>query len=98
MQQRSPCRFHTISSPEPQEALNYTTGGSWFYFDLTESGDQVAFGFRGPDGSPFRHHGDIGARIKAFAVKRLYEIYRADQSKKHLAWESDLVFAGDLGL
>lgn len=36
--------------------------------------------------------------LRYFAVKRLFEIYRADQSKEHLAWVSDLGLAGDLGL
>lgn len=31
------------------------------------------------------------------AVKGLFEIYTADQGKQHLAWVSELRFAGDLG-
>ena len=36
--------------------------------------------------------------LRDFAVKRLFEIYRADQGKGHPAWVSELRLAGDLGL
>lgn len=84
--------------PEPPESLSYTVGGNWYYFDLNTSGDEVAFGYRGQTSSPFRHHGDLGPAIRAFSVKRLFEIYRADQSKTHLREFADKHFAGDLGL
>lgn len=36
--------------------------------------------------------------LQDFAVKRLFEIYKADQAKGHPAWVSELGLAGDLGL
>ncbi len=36
--------------------------------------------------------------LRDFAVKRLFEIYKADQTKGHLSWGSELGLAGDLGL
>lgn len=82
---------------DPPEKLLYEHNGSSFHFQLTLAGDEVAFFHRASIVSGFKHH-DIEPDIRAFAVKRLYEIYRSDQSKAHLAWVSDLVFAGDLGL
>ena len=82
---------------DPLEQLQYEHNGSSFHFQLTLAGDEVAFFHSASIGSGFKHH-DIEPDIRAFAVKRLYEIYRSDQSKAHLAWVSDLVFAGDLGL
>lgn len=82
---------------DPPEKLLYEHNGSSFHFQLTLAGDEVAFFHSASIGSGFKHH-DIEPDIRAFAVKRLYEIYRSDQSKAHLAWVSDLVFAGDLGL
>jgi len=40
----------------------------------------------------------LGPVLHDFAVKRLFEIYRADQTKQHLAWIAELALAGDLGL
>lgn len=40
----------------------------------------------------------LGPVLHDFAVKRLFEIYRVDQSKEHLAWVAELGLAGDLGL
>lgn len=40
----------------------------------------------------------LGPVLHDFAVKRLFEIYRADQTKGHLARVSELGLAGDLGL
>lgn len=81
----------------PLSELKYSAAGNRYLFQLTTTGDEVAFFHRASIVSGFKHH-DIEPDIRAFAVKRLYEIYRSDQSKAHLAWVSDLVFAGDLGL
>lgn len=39
----------------------------------------------------------LGPVLRDFAVKRLFEIYRADQGKGHLAWVSDLGLRGIWG-
>lgn len=82
---------------DPLEQLQYEHNGSSFHFQLTLAGDEVAFFNESPPGSACRHH-DIEPDIREFAVKRLFEIYRADQTKGHLAWVAELGFAGDLGL
>lgn len=79
------------------EQLQYQHNVSRFHFQLTFSGDEVAFFRRASIGSGFKHH-DIEPDIRDFAVKRLFEIYKADQTKEHLAWVCDLWFAWDLGL
>lgn len=81
----------------PLEQLHYEHNGSSFHFQLTLAGDEVVFFHEASIGSGFKHH-DIEPDIREFAVKRLFEIYRADQTKGHLAWVAELGFAGDLGL
>lgn len=82
---------------DPVEQLQYEHNVSRFQFQLTLAGDEVSFFHNASIGSGFKHH-DIEPDIRHFAVKRLFEIYRADQTKQHLAWVAELVLAGDLGL
>lgn len=81
----------------PLSELKYSVAGNGYNFQLTTTGDEIVFFHKASISSGFRHH-DIEPDIRHFAVKRLFEIYRADQTREHLAWVSELGFAGDLGL
>ncbi|OLS63018.1 hypothetical protein [Pseudomonas putida] len=81
----------------PLSELKYSAAGNRYLFQLTTTGDEVAFFHKASIGSGFKHH-DIEPDIRDFAAKRLFEIYRADQTREHLAWVSEIELAGDLGL
>lgn len=90
-----PFPYDQLAAPLSQ--LKYSAAGNGYHFQLTTTGDEIVFFHKASVGSGFRHH-DIEPDIRHFAVKRLLEIYRADQTKQHLAWVSELGLAGDLGL
>jgi hypothetical protein len=83
---------------DPTDALYYQTVRNWYHFQLTLTGDEVAFCSPTTFSPYWNHKIDIGLRLRDFTVKRLLEIYKADQSKTHLAWVTDLQLSGDLGL
>lgn len=78
--------------------MYYSRHRDWAHFQLSLAGDAVAFRHRAPTESRVLGHVWVARLIRELAAKRLFEIYRADQSKEHLAWVCDHVFAGDLGL
>ncbi|WP_312593895.1 hypothetical protein [Stutzerimonas nitrititolerans] len=78
--------------------LYYDFVRNWYHFQLALDGDEVAFCNPAKPGHYWNHKLDIGPRLKDFAVKRLFDIYRDDPGKTHLAWVAELEFAGDLGL
>jgi hypothetical protein len=91
-----PYPYDRISDPIAD--LSYSVAGNWCYFKLSQAGDEIAFCTRTSEGSRWSVNDSISRGIKDFAVKRLFEIYRSDPSKTHLAWVTDLQLSGDLGL
>ncbi|WP_017903225.1 hypothetical protein [Pseudomonas asplenii] len=83
---------------EPFSELKYSVSGTWYHFELNTDEDEIAFFSTARPTVYWTNKDDIGPTLFDFAVKRLFEIYSVDTSKKHLAWVQDLNFAADLGL
>lgn len=83
---------------QPLSELKYSAAGNCYHFQLTTTGDEIAFIMPASPGHLWNNKQSLGPVLQDFAVKRLFGIYKADQSKQHLAWTADLMFAGDLGL
>ncbi|POF92828.1 hypothetical protein BGP83_09045 [Pseudomonas putida] len=82
----------------PLSELKYSAAGNRNHFQLTPSDDEIAFLLPESPGYRWNDKQSLGPVLRDFAVKRLFEIYRADQTRGHLAWVAELGFAGDLGL
>lgn len=83
---------------DPLSGMYYDRQGDWAHFQLTLGCDAVAFRQKAPPESRVLGHVWVAQLIREVAVKRLFEIYRADQTKEHLAWVAELGLAVDLGL
>ncbi|MDG9918528.1 hypothetical protein N7645_17555 [Pseudomonas juntendi] len=83
---------------DPRSEMYYERHQDWAHFQLTLAGDAVSFRCKAPPGSRVLGHVWLGRLIRELAAKRLFEIYKADQSKEHLAWTAELALARDLGL
>ncbi|SDQ66486.1 hypothetical protein SAMN04490192_2522 [Pseudomonas lundensis] len=82
----------------PLNELKYSAAGNRNHFQLTPSGDEIAFLPPASPGHRWNDNQSLWPVLRDLAVKRLFEIYKADQTRGHLAWVSDLGLAGDLGL
>ena len=81
---------------DPLSGMYYDRHRDWAHFQLTLSGDAVAFGHKPQSG--VLGHVWVAQLIREVAIKRIFEIYKSDQTKQHLAWVCDLWLARDLGL
>lgn len=91
-------RFPYDQPSQPLSELKYSATGSRYHFQLTPTGDEIAFLIPAHPGSRWADKQSLGPVLHDFAVKRLFEIYQADQTKQHLAWVAELGLAVDLGL
>lgn len=83
---------------QPLSELKYSAASNQFHFQLTTTGDEIAFLIPTKPNHLWNDKQNLGPVLKDFAGKRLFEIYKADQTREHLAWVCDLGLAGDLGL
>lgn len=83
---------------QPLSELKYSATGNRYHFQLTPTGDEIAFIMPADPGHPCNDKQRLGPVLHDFAVKRLFEIYQGDQTKRQLAWIAELGLAGDLGL
>ncbi|WLG30170.1 hypothetical protein [Pseudomonas lurida] len=88
--------YDVISDPVCE--MYYERHRDWAHFQLTLSGDAVAFRHKAPSNNRVLGHVWVAQLIRIVATKRIFEIYKSDQTKQHLAWVCDLGLAGDLGL
>ncbi|MGG5289991.1 hypothetical protein [Pseudomonas shirazensis] len=91
-----PFPYDQLSTPLSE--LKYSATGSRYHFQLTTTGDEIAFLIPAQPGNRWNDKQTLGPVLHDFAVKRLFEIYRDDQTKEHLAWIAELGLAVDLGL
>lgn len=82
---------------QPLSDRRYSIDINRLYLDL-DNDDQIAFIGNAKAGRAWSDREYLDSLLTGFAVKRLFEIYSADTSKKHLAWVQDLNFSADLGL
>ncbi|MDQ7965890.1 hypothetical protein RDI61_17840 [Pseudomonas plecoglossicida] len=81
---------------DPLSGMYYDRHRDWAHFQLTLSGDAVAFGHKPQSG--VLGHVWVAQLIREVAIKRIFEIYKSDQTREHLAWVCELGLARDLGL
>jgi hypothetical protein len=90
--------FHYDQIDTPPDQLAYSASRNLHHFKLNPAGDEIAFIMTASPGHLWNDKQSLGPVLHDFAVKRVFEIYRVDQGKVHLAWACELELPGDLGL